>query len=159
VRGIYRRTFEKGSLIQTSKYRDSFDHWRLEVYRVAVGFFADAYQFARAFKREDAFLRVQFLRAALSIVLNIAEGCGEYSRREKVRFYRMARRSAQECSAVLNAIEKALQLDPVALEPYHRTLSRIMAMLLQLIRSVERSARPAGNTARSRTNRSPGRER
>lgn len=34
--------------------------------------------------------------------LNITEGAGEYSKSEKERFYRMARRSATECTAIFD---------------------------------------------------------
>jgi four helix bundle protein len=118
----------------------NFAHWRLEVYRVAVDFFRDAYILANRFTREDAFMRWQLLRAALSIMLNIAEGCAETAPLEKARIYRIARRSAEECAAVLDAAVAALGWDPEELEPYYRTIARIMAMLLQLIRKMERAA-------------------
>ena len=50
-------------------------------------------------------------RAALSISLNIAEGNGGYSIDEKVRFYRMAKRSATECAWILDVYRKLQLLD------------------------------------------------
>jgi len=41
--------------------------------------------------------------------LNIAEGAGESSPNEKVRFYRMARRSAIECAGILDWQEQQQQ--------------------------------------------------
>jgi four helix bundle protein len=38
--------------------------------------------------------------------LNIAEGAGEFSPSEKARFYRMARRSATECAAILHVCRR-----------------------------------------------------
>ena len=49
-------------------------------------------------------LRNQLERAAISIPLNIAEGAGEYSRGDKSRFYRIARRSATKCAAILEVV-------------------------------------------------------
>jgi four helix bundle protein len=123
-------------------YRSNFSHWGLEVYRVAVGFFRDAYVLAEKFRRDDAFMRWQFLRAALSIMLNIAEGCAETAPLEKARIYRIARRSAQECAALLDAAIAALDWKPQELEGYYKTIARIMAMLLQLIRKMENTADP-----------------
>src|SRR5688500_6983887 len=117
----------------------NFAHWRLEVYRIAVDFFRDAYILANRFTREDAFMRWQLLRAALSIMLNIAEGCAETAPLEKARIYRIARRSAEECASILDAAV-ALGWNAEELEPYYRTVARIMAMLLQLIRKMERTA-------------------
>ena len=51
-------------------------------------------------------LRDQLRRASTSIVLNIAEGAGEFSPSDKARFYRMARRSASECAAIIDLIER-----------------------------------------------------
>ncbi len=123
--------------------RTNFGHWKLEVYRVAVAFFRDAYLLAARFRREDAFMRWQFLRAALSIMLNIAEGCAETAPLEKARLYRIARRSAEECAALLDAAIAALDWNPEELEPHYKTIGRIMAMLFQLIRKMERSAEPS----------------
>ena len=49
------------------------------------------------------FLKDQFRRSSLSIVLNIAEGNGKYSKTEKARFYKIARGSSSESSAILDA--------------------------------------------------------
>jgi four helix bundle protein len=86
-------------------HRDSFGYRKLDVYRRANDFFRPAYVLGKRIKRNDGFIRSQFLRAALSIKLNIAEGSGEIRPKEKGRLYRIARRSADECSALLDDIE------------------------------------------------------
>jgi len=142
-------------MAQILEHGKRFDHWKLEVYALAQRFFADAYALAREFPREDAFFRFQFLRAALSIPLNIAEGCGEYSKQEKVRFYRIARRSAGECAAILDAAQETLGIRPERLAPLYKTLARISAMLLALIRKVEKPAPRSGRANLPRTTRKP----
>lgn len=52
-----------------------------------------------------AALADQLDRAAVSVALNIAEGAGEFARKEKARFYRIARRSATESAAVLDVVQ------------------------------------------------------
>ncbi|MEA2060653.1 MAG: four helix bundle protein, partial [Thermodesulfobacteriota bacterium] len=42
----------------------------------------------------------QLKRAAWSIPLNIAEGCGKSSINDKRRFYSISRGSAMECAAI-----------------------------------------------------------
>ena len=49
-----------------------------------------------------AFLGDQLRRAASSVLLNFAEGCGKNSAAERRRFFRMARASAYEVAAVLD---------------------------------------------------------
>jgi four helix bundle protein len=70
-------------------------------------------------------------------MLNIAEGSGEFAPKEKVRFYRMARRSANEASAIMGALVDS----SIATEEHNKvaqpTLTRIVAMLVNLIRSVQ----------------------
>ena len=40
------------------------------------------------------------------MALNIAEGAGEFSPADKARLYRIARRSATECAAILDICER-----------------------------------------------------
>jgi len=48
--------------------------------------------FKECLPRGRTYLADQLQRAGTSVPLNIAEGAGEYSSNEKIRFYRMARR-------------------------------------------------------------------
>ena len=73
-----------------------FDHERLDVYRVSIGFVALADNTIATLPRGRAYLADQLQRAALSIPLNIAEGAAEWNPKDKKRFYRMALRSATE---------------------------------------------------------------
>jgi four helix bundle protein len=43
-------------------------------------------------------------RAAGSIGRNLAEGCGHYTRPQKVKFYRIALGSAGECACILDQV-------------------------------------------------------
>src|SRR5690242_1433254 len=48
-----------------------------------------------------AFLKDQFTRASSSIVLNLAEGSGKTSPRDRARFFEYAYASTKECQAIL----------------------------------------------------------
>ena len=77
------------------------DAHKLAVYHVAVAFQAAA---VALLPKGHAILRDQLERASLSIALNIAEGAGRRSRRDKGRFYTIARGSAMESLAVIDVL-------------------------------------------------------
>jgi four helix bundle protein len=49
-----------------------------------------------------AYLRNQWLRASSSIVLNLGEGHGKFSRQEKARYFEIAFGSLRECQSILD---------------------------------------------------------
>lgn len=114
-----------------------FDHERLDVYQFSLKFAVMSARIIEAFPAGRAHLADQLHRAAVSITLNIAEGAGEFSKGDKARFYRLAKRSATECAAVLD-ICRELQLSEVGpLTAGRDLLIKIVSMLIKLIRSFE----------------------
>ena len=112
-----------------------FGFQRLDVYRCAVRFLATSGALASRIPSGHGGLRDQLRRAAFSISLNIAEGSGRGmgQNRDARRFYSIARGSALECAAVLDALE-ALSL--VATEEVlvpKELLERIVSMLTKLV--------------------------
>ncbi len=71
-------------------------------------------------------------RAATSIVLNIAEGAGEFSPADKQRFYRMARRSATESAAILDILGRRKAIAEDVLSPARELIVRVVSMLARL---------------------------
>ena len=111
---------------------NQFDHERFDVYHVSIEFLVIADEIAQSLPRGRSYLSDQLRRAALSISLNIAEGSGEFSKNDKIRFYRIARRSATECAAVLDAC-KALKLSEEEILTTGRSLLvRIVSMLIKM---------------------------
>ncbi len=62
-----------------------------------------AWELRTSFPRGHGELADQLYRASLSIPLNIAEGAGKVRDADKARFYAIARGSAMECGAILDA--------------------------------------------------------
>jgi four helix bundle protein len=118
------------------------DHDRLDVYQAAREFSV----FTRLLTSGGATLRSdlgdQLRRASASIALNVAEGAGEFSRKEKARFYRIARRSATECAAVLDLLVDWAILSDDDVRDGRELLQRIVAMLVRIARMLESQARP-----------------
>ena len=107
---------------------------RLDVYRCAIEFLALAMDLTTRLPKGYAALADQFRRAALSVPLNIAEGAGRTSQADAARHHAIARGSAMECAAVVDA----LALLSVMTEPEHQKaaelLARCVAMLTKLCR-------------------------
>jgi four helix bundle protein len=114
------------------------DAERLDVYRIALEFQAIARQLVP--KRGYAELRDQLDRASISIVLNIAEGCGRRSPADKGRFYSMARGSATECAAILDLLGARGLVDE---RPRIRARSLLVRVVQMLTRLVARMAAPS----------------
>ncbi len=113
------------------------DHEKLDIYQHALTFVATAQQLADELPGKRGDLGDQLRRASTSIALNIAEGAGEFAPREKARFYRIARRSAVECAAILDVAVR-LGLVGVAQPQAREDLVRIVGGIVRLIQSSER---------------------
>lgn len=85
-----------------------------------------------------AHLRDQIERAVTSVVANIAEGAGEFSPKEKARFYRMARRSAIEVAAWLEVTARRQEAPEPLLTRALALLEEVVAMLVSLIKNADR---------------------
>ena len=110
----------------------SFDHERLDVYQRALELLDPIDRIVDQMPAGRAHLKDQLDRAATSIVLNIAEGAGEFSLADKQRFYRMARRSATESAAVLDVIRRRGHAPGELLDQARELLIRIVSMLVRM---------------------------
>ena len=105
-----------------------FHFQTLDVYRCAVAFLPIGYGLAAL---GDGEMASQLRRAALSIHLKIAEGTGRFGKDER-RFLVMARGSALECAAVLDAMQ-VVGIDDRRITDGHTLLVRIVSMLTKMI--------------------------
>jgi len=115
-----------------------FDHEKLDVYRLSIEYVAASYGIAKSLAGANRHIRDQWLRAAQSIPLNIAEGNGKQSLKDKNRFFEIARGSALECAAIHDML---MAFAAVAAEPNCQgksQLRRIVSMLTRLIQRTDR---------------------
>ncbi len=110
-----------------------FDHERLELYQTAIRFVVVANDVVELLPRGRGYLADQLQRAATSVVLNIAEGAGEFASKEKARFYRMARRSATESAAVLDVCKNLKLLAEERHAAGRDLLLQVVSMLVRMI--------------------------
>ena len=132
---------------------DHFDHEKLDVYQASIEFVALADGIVEHLPRGRAYLADQLQRAGTSILLNIAEGAGEFSSREKSRFYRMAKRSATESAAILDVCRCLALLDESLFQRGRDLLLRIVAMLTKMARRSPESGTGTGTGTGTRGNR------
>jgi four helix bundle protein len=114
-----------------------FDHEKLDVYRASIELVVLIDDIVEQLPRGRSYLADQLHRAGTSVPLNIAEGAGEYSSNEKVRFYRMAKRSATECASILDIARRLQLLDEGRFVKGRELLMRIVAMLIKMARAGE----------------------
>jgi four helix bundle protein len=126
-------THTKG-IEDASEAEMKLSHEKLDVYQVAVQFLAWSTKLTNTFPRGHAALADQLRRATLSIPLNIAEGSGKTSRAESARYFSIARGSALECGAVLDACKILALARADRIDEGKALLRRAVSMLSKLSR-------------------------
>ena len=110
-----------------------FDHEKLEVYREAIAFVAWLSAVLEGAVRVGD-VKDQLDRASTSIPLNIAEGNGKYTPKDRCRFFDIAHGSALECAAALDVLVAKTKLTPEQIRPGKERLQKIVRMLMGLIK-------------------------
>lgn len=108
-------------------------HEKLDVYRCAVEFLALVGQMIDAMPSGTAVVRDQIERASLSIVANIAESVGVRTVKERDRHLGIARGSAMECGALLDACRLRRLCSTEQLQSGKQLLFRVVSMLTRMM--------------------------
>lgn len=122
-----------------------FDHEKLEVYREAIVFIAWLSALMDATLRMGE-VKDQLDRASTSIPLNISEGNGKYTPKDRCRFFDIAHGSALECAAGLDVLVAKGKLTPDQIRPGKESLQKIVRMLMGLIKRNSTREYEKGNT-------------
>ena len=109
-----------------------FDHEKLDVYKASIEFVVLVDKIVEHLPRGRAYLADQLQRAGTSVPFNIAEGAGEYSKNEKIRFYRMAKRSATECASILDVCKRLQLVEEPLYKKGRELLIRLVSMLIRM---------------------------
>jgi len=116
-----------------------FDHEKLDVYREAISFCAWVGDFLAAISGKVA-AKDQLDRASTSIPLNIAEGSGKFSAKDRSRYLEVARGSALECAACLDVLLARKLVTEQQVEEQKEKLARIVQMLIGLLKKFSERA-------------------
>jgi len=102
---------------------------KLDVYRCAMEFLALTAVIFNKLPRGYSSLADEPKRAAMSIPQNIAEGVGKPTEADRSRYLGIARGSAMECEAILDACAVLRLASAETLEKGRGLLERIVCML------------------------------
>ena len=111
-----------------------FDHEKLKVYQKALEFVKWSENILSSIKTKIAVVD-QLDRASTSIVLNIAEGNGKFTGKDRCRFFDISRGSALESAGCLDLLFVKNLINDSLLRDGKEKLKEIVSMLIGLIKS------------------------
>ena len=113
-----------------------FDLEKLTVYTRSKEFNRKIYEFLK-FSQLDRTTNDQLRRASFSIMLNIAEGSGRFSRADKKNFYIIARGSTFECAAIFDYLKDISVIDASQFSEFYCFLDELSRMLFSMIKKLQ----------------------
>ena len=106
---------------------------RLDAYQRAIEFLALVVDIVDELPKGHAERSDQLVRAAESVVRNIAEGAGRWSEADCAKHYKIARGEAMECAASLDVMKLRKVIAAQRYENGMRLLEGVVAMLTKMI--------------------------
>jgi four helix bundle protein len=114
-----------------------FDFHKLSVYQKARNVNKEILIFILNSKEINKSLRDQLIRSISSMMLNIAEGSGRNTSKDKKNFYVIARGSIYESIALLDIFIDLKYIDKEIYKHFYIQLEEITKMLFGLIKSLD----------------------
>lgn len=115
-----------------------FDFEKLEVYKKAKAFNSSIRQFIRDTKL-DPTTKDQLRRASFSIVLNLAEGSGRFSKADRRNFFVIARSSIFECVAILDVLKDENALSEGDFQSFYSNAEELSKIIFAMIKNLSNS--------------------
>jgi len=112
-----------------------FDFENLQVYAKSKELNKEVLRFLKENKQIDSYVRDQLRRASISMVINIAEGSGKFSKADKKNFYTISRGSVYECVSLFEIIYEDGQIAREKFGDFYNKFEVLSKMLLGLINS------------------------
>jgi len=111
-----------------------FDHEKLNAYKKALAFIAWANTISKELPVSIPVTK-QFARAYTSMLLNIAEGNGKYTSKDRCNYFDIARGSLLESAACLDILFACDLIDKDKVDKGKNMLEIILKLLVGLIKS------------------------
>jgi four helix bundle protein len=119
----------------TLKLTQMFDFEKLDVYLKARAYNINLHNYLSIVKL-DKNTYDQLNRASFSIMLNIAEGSGRFTKPDKRNFYVIARGSCFECAAIFDFLKSCGSVDNEQYLDFYKQLEELSKMLFALIKGL-----------------------
>lgn len=87
----------------------------------------------------DSYVKDQLGRASFSIVLNIAEGSGKFSKPDRRNFFTIARASVFECVAILDILHDTHILNKESFDGFLKNADELSRILYSLIKNLNQT--------------------
>ncbi len=111
-------------------------HTRLNVYQISQDLALECYRITKGFPPGEKFAMVsQIRRAAISVHLNIAEGCSRKSNKDRHRFFEIARGSVIELDSAIGIAHKIGYVQSEEIQTLGESIIKTFKLLSGLIRS------------------------
>ena len=107
----------------------------LNVYQKALRFAIITCKLASTFDYKYSRIRDQFIGASISISLNIAEGNGRQSQKDRINFYKIARSSSFECIPIIEICFALKLINEKSRSKLRQEIIEISKMISGLIKS------------------------
>ena len=127
-------------LILLTKYKKMLElnHKKLNVWKVSTELVVNIYAITDNYPKSELYcLTSQMKRAAVSISSNISEGAARFSKKERKRFFEIARSSLVELDMQMKISLKLKFTDDRASKEIGRKTNVVFAMLSNLIKSTK----------------------
>ncbi len=113
-----------------------FEFEKLLVYQKAKAFNQSLIHLLDHNSKAKPYQKNQLSRAAFSIILNIAEGTGRFTKASKRNFYVIARGSVFECVAIIDYFNDRGIIGDHEFYEYYKSLDELSRILFKTIRNL-----------------------
>jgi len=114
-----------------------FDFEKLEVYQIAKGVVTDSLKIILTNTQLDPYVKDQWKKASLDILLNLAEGTSRMTSADKKHFITVSRGAVFECVTILQVLGEIGALPMAEAQNLYDRYEKISKMLLGMYRSHE----------------------
>ena len=113
-----------------------FDFQKLEVYKKSKVFYTDC-KLVLSGKQVERYVVDQLQRAAFSVILNIAEGSGKFSKPDRKNYFITARASIFECVATIDVLFDEHQINQSEFDKLMLQAEELSKMLFAMIKNLD----------------------
>jgi four helix bundle protein len=113
----------------------NLNHQNLDIYKLSRKFVVECYKVTKEFPHEERYcITQQIRRAAISVYLNIAEGCSRKSQNERKRYFEISRGSMIEIDAAMEIVNELGYISLEKIQNLGSYLVRCFSMISKMIK-------------------------